>query len=115
MEKEIKKVADQLLAKGEKVFVNEKDELFTSENLAKLSGSKYSEYKGSKSADTGKYEETGASGKNAKKPFNKMNATELKAECAEREINIPDGSTNADMVKLIEDDVAAKEATGGDQ
>jgi hypothetical protein len=37
------------------------------------------------------------------KPLDKMNKAELTAICHELELEIPDGATNKDMVKLIED------------
>ena len=106
--KEIQEVVSKLQKDGKQVFVNEIGEVFTIEAYAKASGHEYEEVKGKVSVpEEGKK----VDGTPAAKPLTKMNAEELKAVCAEKEIEVIEGMTKAQMIEAIE----AKSAPKGDE
>lgn len=106
MNKELQELANKLLSKGKRVFINEKNELFTEENLAKNGGSPYKEYFNPKLGNTPAPE--------AKKSYAQENNETLIEMINERGLELGEAKVKKDFVAILEaDDLKkAEEKTG---
>lgn len=102
MKKEIKKVADELLEKGKKVFINEKEELFTDEGLARLSKCKYKEYTGKDISFEDKTTDSKTELPKVKNYF-KMKEDELLQLLIDKGIDAGEAKTQKEYAKLLTD------------
>ncbi len=93
MDKELKKIANKLIKKGKKVFINNKKELFTQENLAKASKSPYREY-------------TNTSIKNSEIPLKNYNLDNeaLIELIKERGLNVGDAKVKKEFIAILKED-----------
>lgn len=98
MNQEVKKIADDLISKGKRVFVNEKEELFTEESLAQLSKSKFTEYTNSKVTVS----TAGAEAPVKEKPLANMNMAELQAKATSLGIELTEGEIKKDLAAKIQ-------------
>jgi hypothetical protein len=119
MNKETQSIADKLLKKGQKVFVNEAGELFTQENLAKVSGSSYKEYHNPKFSmvDENKSGAGSPASEIQKKNYSQENNETLIKTIEERGLELGEAKVKKDFVAILEaDDLKKSEAnpTGGD-